>query len=167
GTQGARRRGQTAWPRAMGRSHRYRWVDHTGQCAVDDPLWWRGGRLRIGRWDGSSGDGRPIHSARGVPHRRGFREVSAGTAAGGVEAIGVRYGRRQTRRDDQRDRSVGGDGSRSAHRRRRDPRSNRGQNRVEPVNAWASGPPGANVTPTAPTPDPNCVLAAVKEEKKN
>jgi acrylyl-CoA reductase (NADPH) len=46
------------------------------------------------------------------------------------------------------------------------PWSNRGQNRVERVNAWASGPPSANVTHTAPTADPNCVLAAVKEEKK-
>src|SRR5262249_43440278 len=76
-----------------------------------------------------------------------------GTAAGGMEATGVRSGRSQTRGDDERDRSVGGDGSRSAHRRRRDPRSNRGQNRVETVNAWASGAPGGNVNHTAPTGD--------------
>ena len=66
------------------------------------PLWRRGRRLRIGRRDGSSGDGRAVHPAWRIAHRRGFRDVSAGTAAGGVEAIGVRYGRGQTRRDDKR-----------------------------------------------------------------
>ena len=63
---------------------------------------WRGHRrLRIGRRDGSADDGRAVHSAWSVADRHRFRDVSAGAAAGSLEAAGVRYRGRQARRDDQ------------------------------------------------------------------
>ena len=59
---------------------------------------------------GFADDGRPLHSARRVAHRHRFRDVPPGTAAGGLEAAGIRYRCGQARRDDQRDRPGGGHG---------------------------------------------------------
>jgi hypothetical protein len=95
--------------------------------------------------------GRAFHFVRGFTHRHRFRDVSPGKAARGLEPIGVRSRRGQTRRDDQRDRTVGCHRGRPAHRQGRGTRPGCSKDQVEEVNAPTDssvrhvGHPSANV----------------------
>ena len=78
--QGTLRAGQAARQGALGRRRRLGRLHDARQCAVDDPLWRRGRRLRPRRRHGSADERRALHFARGVAFGHRFGDVPAAAA---------------------------------------------------------------------------------------
>ncbi len=68
--------GEAAGRGTICRRCRFGRLDHPRQCAVDDPLWRLGRRLRPRRRDGFTGERRALHFARSVTFGHRFGDVS-------------------------------------------------------------------------------------------